>query len=621
MRQAHLKNNPVKRQENNDKIDFKVWKKIFKLIFKSKKNVIFIIISMLALSILDITFPLLSSKALDVFFGDNPQYDLMWWFISAYVVIAFLYAITIYTFIKRASYIEAEVAHEIREEAFVHLQDLSLSYYDKNAAGWIMARLTSDSRKLAEIISWGIVDMIWGIATMLGILVMLLITFPLLALVIILLTPIIFVICLYFRKRILIAYRDVRHTNSKITGLFNEGILGSKTTKTLVLEDVKNIEFTEMCVNMKKASLKAIRKSSLLNPIVITFSYFCIGIILSIGSGFVLGSFGDKLVMTFSTLYLFINYTNLYFDPLAQISRVLAELQQGQAAAERIISLIETKPDIIDRPDVIEKYGTLNNPKRENWEPLIGDVEFENVSFKYIENETVLKNFNLKVKAGTSVALVGATGSGKSTIVNLLCRFYEPTEGIIKIDGKDYKDRSINWLHENLGYVLQTPHLFSGTIRENIAYSKLDATDEEIIRAAKIVNADEFISKLEEGYNTNVGEGGSKLSVGERQLISFARAILNNPKILVLDEATASIDTQTEVLIQKGIDELMKGRTSFIVAHRLSTITNSDLILVIKDGKVIEKGNHLELLALKGEYFNLYRNQFVNEQVSKKISI
>ena len=621
MRQAHLKNNPVKRQENNDKIDFKVWKKIFKLIFKSKKNVIFIIISMLALSILDITFPLLSSKALDVFFGENPQYDLMWWFISAYVVIAFLYAITIYTFIKRASYIEAEVAHEIREEAFVHLQDLSLSYYDKNAAGWIMARLTSDSRKLAEIISWGIVDMIWGIATMLGILVMLLITFPLLALVIILLTPIIFVICLYFRKRILIAYRDVRHTNSKITGLFNEGILGSKTTKTLVLEDVKNIEFTEMCVNMKKASMKAIRKSSLLNPIVITFSYFCIGIILSIGSGFVLGSFGDKLVMTFSTLYLFINYTNLYFDPLAQISRVLAELQQGQAAAERIISLIETKPDIIDRPDVIEKYGTLNNPKRENWEPLIGDVEFENVSFKYIENETVLKNFNLKVKAGTSVALVGATGSGKSTIVNLLCRFYEPTEGIIKIDGKDYKDRSINWLHENLGYVLQTPHLFSGTIRENIAYSKLDATDEEIIRAAKIVNADEFISKLEEGYNTNVGEGGSKLSVGERQLISFARAILNNPKILVLDEATASIDTQTEVLIQKGIDELMKGRTSFIVAHRLSTITNSDLILVIKDGKVIEKGNHLELLALKGEYFNLYRNQFVNEQVSKKISI
>lgn len=607
-------------QMNNEKLDLNVWKKIFKLIFKNKKNVVFIIVSMILLSILDIMFPLLSSKALDVFFGENPQYDLMWWFIGAYILSAFLYAITIYVFIKRAGYIEAEVAYEIREEAFNHLQDLSLSYYDKNAAGWIMARLTSDSRKLAEIISWGLVDMVWGIATMLGILVMLLITFPLLALVIIFLTPIIFIICFYFRKKILIAYRDVRHTNSKITGFFNEGILGSKTTKTLVLEETKNKEFKELCTDMKVSSIKAIRKSSLLNPIVIAFSYFCIGIILSLGSGFVLASFGDKLVITFSTLYLFVNYTNLYFDPLSQISRVLAELQQAQAAAERIVTLIETTPDIVDKEEVVAKYGTIENPIRENWEPLIGDIDFENVTFKYIENEIVLKNFSLSIKAGTSVALVGSTGSGKSTIVNLLCRFYEPTEGVIKIDGKDYKERSVNWLHENLGYVLQTPHLFSGTIRENIAYSKLDATDEEIINAAKIVNAHEFIMTFENGYNTDVGEGGSKLSVGQRQLISFARAILNNPKILVLDEATSSIDTQTEVLIQEGINELMKGRTSFIVAHRLSTITNADLILVIKDGEVIEKGSHKELLLLKGEYYNLYRNQFINEQTSKTIN-
>lgn len=606
--------------EFNEKIDVGVWKKIFKIIFKNKKNVIFIIVSMILLSILDVMFPLVSSKALDVFFGENPQYDLMWLFIWIYIIIGLLYGIVIYAFIKRAGYIEAEVACQIREEAFDHLQELSLSYYDKNAAGWIMARLTSDSRKLAEIISWGIVDMVWGIATMLGILVMLLITFPLLALVIVILTPIIFIICFYFRKKILIAYRNVRHTNSKITGFFNEGILGSKTTKTLVLEDFKNKEFEEICTDMKASSIKAIRKSSLLNPIVIAFSYFGIGIILSLGSGFVIGSFGENLVITFSTLYLFINYTNLYFDPLSQISRVLAELQQAQAAAERIVTLIETKPDIIDREDVILKYGTIKEPIRENWEPLYGDISFENVTFKYIENEIVLKNFNLNVKAGTSVALVGATGSGKSTIVNLLCRFYEPTEGVIKIDGRDYKDRSINWLHENLGYVLQTPHLFSGTIRDNIAYSKLDATFEEIERAAKIVNAHEFIMKFENGYNTDVGEGGSKLSVGQRQLISFARAILNDPKILVLDEATSSIDTQTEVLIQKGINELMKGRTSFIVAHRLSTITNADIILVIKDGLVIEKGNHHELLALKGEYYNLYRNQFINEQVNKTIN-
>ena len=348
-----------KTQEFNEKIDVGVWKKIFKIIFKNKKNVVFIIISMLLLSFLDILFPLVSSKALDVFFGENPQYELMWWFIGAYVVIGLLYGIVIYAFIKRAGYIEAEVAYQIREEAFNHLQELTLSYYDKNAAGWIMARLTSDSRKLAEIISWGLVDMIWGIATMLGILVMLLITFPLLALVIVVLTPIIFIICFYFRKKILIAYRNVRHTNSKITGFFNEGILGSKTTKTLVLEDVKNKEFDELCTDMKMSSIKAIRKSSLLNPIVIAFSYFSIGIILSLGSGFVLGSFSDKLVITFSTLYLFVNYTNLYFDPLSQISRVLAELQQAQAAAERVIGLIETKSDIVGSPEVIEKYGTI----------------------------------------------------------------------------------------------------------------------------------------------------------------------------------------------------------------------------------------------------------------------
>lgn len=307
----------------------------------------------------------------------------------------------------------------------------------------------------------------------------------------------------------------------------------------------------------------------------------------------------------------------MFFDPIMQIARILANLQQAQASAERIIDLIETEPDIKDTDEVIEKYGTLLNPKRENWEPLIGDVEFKNVSFSYIQNEQVLKNFSLNIKAGTSVALVGATGSGKSTIVNLICRFYEPTSGEILIDGKNYKERSIGWLHENLGYVLQTPHLFNGTIMENIRYGRLNATDEEVVEAAKVVSADEFINDLDMKYETNVGEGGAKLSLGQRQLISFARAVLANPRILILDEATSSIDTKTEYTIQSVINELLKGRTSFIVAHRLSTIINADLILVIKDGEILEKGNHKELLKLKGEYYNLYKNQFINEQMEK----
>ena len=367
---------------------------------------------------------------------------------------------------------------------------------------------------------------------------------------------------------------------------------------------------------MKKDSIKAVVRSSIFWPLVLVLGYVGVATTLRIGSGFVLGEFGETII-TVSVLYLFISYTTMFFDPIMQIARILANLQQAQASAERIIDLIETEPDIKDSEAVIEKYGTLLEPKRENWEPLIGDIEFKNVNFQYIENEVVLKDFSLNIKAGTSVALVGATGSGKSTIVNLICRFYEPTSGEILIDGKNYKERSIGWLHENLGYVLQTPHLFNGTIKENIKYGKLDATDEEVYAAAKAVSADEFINTFEQKYDTNVGEGGSKLSLGQRQLISFARAILCNPRILILDEATSSIDTKTEVLIQDVINKLLKGRTSFIVAHRLSTIINADLILVIKDGTVIEKGNHKELLQLKGEYFNLYKNQFINEQIDK----
>lgn len=601
---------------NSEKFSVGVWKKILSKVFKRKKNIIIMIISVILLSCLDILNPLLNSKIIEVFFSENPQFDKTWLYISLYVLCAVGYAVVIYMFINMAGIVEVEVAHELREEAFIKLQELPFSYYDKTAAGWIMARLTSDSRKLAEIISWGMVDFIWGIGTMVGILVVLYVIFWPLALIITFLTPILFLVCLYFRKTILKAYRNVRKTNSKITGSYNEGILGTKTTKTLVLEKTRSKEFDDLCITMKKDSINAIVKSSIFWPLVLVLGYVGVAATLRIGSGFVLGEFGD-LVITVPVLYLFTNYTQMFFDPIMQIARILANLQQAQASAERLIDLIETEPEIKDTEEVIEKYGTLLEPKRENWEPLIGDIEFKNVNFSYIENELILKDFSLKIKAGTSVALVGATGSGKSTIVNLICRFYEPTTGEILIDGKNYKERSIGWLHENLGYVLQTPHLFNGTIMENIRYGRLDATDEEVYQAVKAVSADEFINELDMKYDTNVGEGGAKLSLGQRQLISFARAVLADPKILILDEATSSIDTKTEYTIQSVINQLLKGRTSFIVAHRLSTIINSDLILVIKDGQILEKGNHKELLKLKGEYYNLYKNQFINEQIDK----
>ena len=604
------------KEDSLQHLSFGIWKKIFALVFKKKSDAIVIMIYMVILAGLDIFTPFLSSKAIDTFFGENPRYELTWLFIGAYVLIAIMYMVIIYLFIRKAGKVEAEVSKDIRREAYVHLQELSLSYYDRNASGWIMARLTSDSRKLAEIISWGIVDISWGIATMTGILIILYIVYVPLALIITVLTPILLGICLLFRRRILMAYRDVRNTNSKITGAFNEGILGSKTTKTLVLESKKVDEFNALSTDMRKKSIRAVIRSAILWPTVLVLGYVGVGLTLGFGSAFNLGLLGET-TLSLATLYLFINYTTLFFDPVIQLTSTIADLQQAQASAERIIGLIETKSEVVDTKEVEEKYGTLDNPKRENWEPLIGDVEFKNVTFHYKSKDNILNDFNLKIKAGTSVALVGHTGSGKSTIVNLLCRFYEPVSGEILIDGKDYKERSIGWLHENIGYVLQTPYLFDTTITDNVRYGKLDATFEEVKRACEIVSANEFIEKLDNGYDTKVGENGSKLSVGERQLVSFARAIINDPKILVLDEATSSIDTKTEVIIKEATNKLLKGRTSFIVAHRLSTIINSDLILVIDKGKIVESGSHQELLMKKGKYFELYKNQFINEMMEE----
>lgn len=601
---------------NTEKFSAGVWKRILSKVFKRKKNIIIMVISVILLAGLDIFTPLLNAEIVKVFFGDDPQFDKTWIYIGIYIGCAISYAVVIYLFIKMAGVVEVEVADELRTEAFCKLQELPFSYYDKTQAGWIMARLTSDSRRLAEIISWGIVDFVWGIGTMTGILIILYIKFWRLAIIITILTPILFLVCIYFRKTILKAYRNVRKINSKITGAYNEGILGTKTTKTLVLEESKDKEFVEICSSMKSNSIKAIMKSSIFWPLVLVLGYVGVATTLRLGAGFALGEFVG-IVITVDVLYLFISYTTMFFDPIMQIARILADLQQAQASAERIIGLIDTEPEIKDTDEVVEKYGTLLNPKRENWEELKGDIEFDNVSFAYINEEYILKDFSLKIPAGSSVALVGATGSGKSTIVNLICRFYEPTTGVIKIDGKDYKERSIGWLHENLGYVLQTPHLFNGTIKENIRYGRLDATDEEVYAAAKAVSADEFINELDKGYETNVGEGGSKLSLGQRQLISFARALIANPRILILDEATSSIDTKTEYTIQNVINELLKGRTTFMVAHRLSTVINADIILVIKDGMILEKGNHKELLKLKGEYYNLYKNQFINEGIDK----
>ena len=619
-----LKKDIIKNGETEDdfeKIDLGVWKKIFKILIKDKKVIIQMIIAVILLAANDLVYPLLNKYALEHYFNENPDFSTKWLFIAAYAFIAIALGLTVWCFIRAASIVEENTTIEIRKQAFDKLQKLSFSYYDTTSSGWIMARMTSDARKLASIISWGIVDLLWGFMLMIGILIVSIVINWRLSLILIVLVPVFLILTMYFRKKILKEYRSVRKINSEITASFNESFMGSNTTKTLVLERQNEEEFENTITRMKKRSIRAAIFSSIFWPTILVLGYLGVAVIAIEGGKLVLSD-NIKLIITTGTLYLFIDYAMRFFDPVMSIARIISDFQQAQASAERVISLIETEPDVKDSLEVIEKYGDLYHPKKENWEDLIGSIDFNNVSFKYKgTDKLVLENFNLQIKPGQMIAFVGETGSGKSTIINLISRFYEPTSGEILIDDKDYKQRSIGWLHSNIGYVLQTPHLFSGNILENVRYGRLDATDEEVKRACEIVNANEFIEKLPDGYLTDIGEGGNKLSIGQKQLLSFARAILSNPKILILDEATSSIDTENEKIIQNAIKTILKNRTSLVVAHRLSTIVDADLIIVLKEGKIIEQGQHLELLRQKGYYFNLYKNQFIQELEQSKIDI
>ena len=594
-----------------EKVNLNTWKKIIETVFKSKRNVFLMITFVVILSLLDAVTPLLNRYAIDVFFREK-DFGTLIPFIIINLIVAVGFGLSVWGFIYQAGKIEVAVNYELRKQSFETLQRLPFSYFDKTPQGWIMARMTSDSRKLANVISWGVVDLLWSFVVMVTILIVMFVLEWRLALVVTIAIPFMAVVAWYFRKRILVHYREARKVNSQVTASYNESFMGAKTTKSLAIEAENYDEFQAKTGLLRRANIKAVFFQSVFSPIMLMISYIVIAVVSIEGGNEVL-----KLAISVGTLYAFIEYAIRFFEPIMQISRILAQFQQAQASAERVIQLIETKPEISDSPEVVLKYGDLLSPKYENWEPIEGDVEFKNVTFHYLENEVILKDFNLKVKKGTSVALVGHTGSGKTTIINLLSRFYEPKQGEILIDGVNYKERSMHWLHKRLGYVLQTPHLFSGTIMENIRYGRLDATDEEVIEAAKAIGADGFISQMDKGYHSEVGEGGNKLSTGQKQLLSFARAILADPRLLILDEATSSIDSESEQIIQEATDHLLKGRTSFIVAHRLSTIVNSDWIVYLSGGKIIEQGNHRTLLEKRGAYFELYKRQFLTEQQEK----
>lgn len=602
------------KEEPNKKFDKSVWKKLMPEILYFKKEMAILCTFAIITAIIDVSLSYMTKLAIDHFIVGKTLVGLQFYVVGYFSLIVVL-GVSIFTFITYGGKIEVGLSYNIHKKGFNKIQELSMSYYDKNAVGWIMARMTSDVGKLGEFVSWSLLDMVWGIAMMVGILsVMLVVNFKL-ALITMAVTPLLVVVSIYFQKKIISVQRIVRKMNSKITGAINEGIIGAKTTKTLVVEEKLMDEFKEMTGEMKKASIRSTVFSSLFQPIVINLG--AIGTVMAIyhgGNGIIAGT------ITYGTLVLFINFSVQFFEPVREMARILAEMQSAQVAAERIYTLLDASTEIIEKESVLEKYGTVTNPNTGAFEPLYGDIDFKDVTFRYKEGETVLEHLNLSFKQGQSIALVGETGSGKSTIVNLICRFYEPTEGEIWIDQKPLTDRNQSWIHQNIGYVLQSPHLFSGTIKDNIRYGNLAASDDEIIKAAKYVNAHEFIMSLEKGYDSEVGEGGSLLSTGQKQLISFARAIIANPRIFVLDEATSSIDTESEMLIQLALQKVLEGRTSFIIAHRLSTIRSCDRILVIEKGQVLEDGTHEALMRQKGHYFKLYTNQFIEENEEKLLA-
>ncbi len=588
-----------------DRFNLNEWKRIFKYVKPYKNHVLMLLFAAVGTGVFDAIFPMMTRYAITNFI-EAKTLNGIWLFVAAFLGLALiqLYFNVVYT--QRAITIEMGVGRDMRYDLFSHVQELSLDYFNATPVGFILARIMSDTQSLGSIFSWQLSAFAWNLAYIISAAVNMFILNSSLALAVLLTIPVVALLAGKFQRKLLVLNRIARKQNSVVTAGYNENINGAVTIKELDCRQRINDEFADINGEMRLKSLAAKRVEMIFFPCIMVISSAALAFVLGMGPIMV-----NKGALDVASLAVFISYTFTLLDPIETITRTFSRIMALQANVERVNSLLDAAPTVTDRDDVVEKYGDIYDAKKENWEPIHGDIEFKDVSFKYPDSEKyVLENFNLKIKAGTCVAIVGATGAGKSTLVNLVCRFFEPTSGQILIDGVDYRERSYLWLQSNLSYVLQTPHLFSGSILDNIKYANPDATMEQVIDAAKQAQAHSFIEKLPEGYNTDVGQGGDKLSTGQKQLVSIARAILAKGKILVMDEATSSVDTQTEQMINGMTDQLLRGRTSFIIAHRLSTVKNADVIIVVDEGKIIEMGTHRELLRAEGHYYRMYTGQW-----------
>ena len=574
-----------------------------------KKQFLGLVTAQVLCSLSDVARPVLQKYALDHFVRESTLSGVAP-FAAVYALLIVLTALVSYYGVRGCLATEVRLNRDMRNRAFAHLQELSLDYYNQNSVGYIHARVMSDTSRIGELFTWQLFDGTFFAVFVLGAAVVMLRINVALTGLVFLVVPVIAVLFAFFQGRLFDLHHQIREINSRITGNFNEGITGAKTIKSLAVEEKVDAEFRAETAGMKRKVMQSARTYGAFSMVGNMASSCALALVLWKG-----GILAADQVGTFS---LFMSYAQDLMEPVRWLVEVLSLLVQAQVNIGRFTDLLALRPTVTDTPEVVERYGDCFHPKKENWEPVRGDVEFEHVDFKYPDGqEYILRDFNLKIPFGTNVAIVGETGAGKSTLANLICRFYEPTRGRVLIDGRDARERSQLWLHSALGYVLQSPHLFSGTIRDNLVYGRPDATDAQIDRAIGLVSLDGVIAKLEKGLDTDVGEGGDLLSTGEKQLISFARAILADPRIVVLDEATASVDTITEQRIQSAIDRVIRGRTSIVIAHRLSTVKDADVILVVQDGKIIEQGRHHQLLARRGHYYELWMRQYEDAAISR----
>jgi hypothetical protein len=496
--------------------------------------------------------------------------------------------LAIYSFYVFGGKLEYQVSKDIRKSVFEKIEKFSITNIKKYEIGELISRLTSDVQKLSEVFSWGVMDACHSIIVLLfSIAIMLYLSFTL-TVMLFLMLPIIYIVTLLFQKNILKFQRKVRDYNSKIIRSYTESLSYIKTIKALGIEEKKKKEFVVFNNKYRKYNLKSILISAIFVPTVMFIASIGVGFAFNFSSISVM-----KNIMTYGAFLSFLTYSFQIFEPFKMLAQIFADLKSAQASAERVFQILYEDDEIIEGLETDINFD--------------GNIKFENVSFHYFDDDKlVLKDFNFEIKNGQSVAFIGSTGSGKSTIVNLICKFYDPTSGDIFLDGINYKNIDKTCLYNNLGYVLQQPQLFSISIKENIKFGNENATDEEIMEICNLLGIDEFISKLPDGIDTVIGESGYNISSGQKQLISFARALIKNPKLLILDEATSSIDTETEKFIQNKMKDILSGKTSIIVAHRLSTIKHCDKIVLIEKGNILEQGTHTELLDKKGIYYKMY---------------